>query len=177
MTATLTSTASIQCGAKYGNACVRRIQMFEQEDNPAPKRRIQIMSTNHSPFEAVLHFHSSFNVITPIYAISLYPMETLEEDENMLFNNGRTDTDGYLNAIIKYKDRGWKAGSRPSVFTFMNTRGGFSSLWAVGDNLCYMMRGPLYDSIHESDSATKLLIHSYEHRISANPHEIVKIVH
>ncbi|KAJ8085997.1 hypothetical protein PM082_004816 [Marasmius tenuissimus] len=168
-----------RCPGTYANPCVRRIQTFEQEDAPEPKRRIQVMSTNHAPFEAILHFHSSvaFNVITPIYAICLYPMETLEEDENVLFDNGHIETESYQNAITKYESRGWKAGKRPSVLTFMNARGGFSSMRAVGDRLCFIMPGPVYNSIHDSDAATRLQIHSYEHNISADPLECVEILH
>ncbi|KAK1223125.1 hypothetical protein PQX77_014012, partial [Marasmius sp. AFHP31] len=117
------------------------------------------------PIEAILNFHSSiaFNVLTPYFAICFYPLETLEEYENVVFDNGQTDSDDYKNAVSRYEQEGRFRYNHPSVSTMMNKRGGFSSVRAVGDKLCFIIGRPLHQFVPDLEYISKLCTHAYRH--------------
>ncbi|KIM40832.1 hypothetical protein M413DRAFT_40033, partial [Hebeloma cylindrosporum] len=71
----------------------------------AGSQRIQLITSTSSPFELVLHFHSTcvMNIITHDKAYSVFPRATFEERRSLVHVK---DTDS--TALTKYEERGWQ---------------------------------------------------------------------
>ncbi|KAF9474978.1 hypothetical protein BDN70DRAFT_841545 [Pholiota conissans] len=109
---------------------------FKKED---PPRKIQMITSLHSPLDRVLNFHSTcvMNVITHDTAYAFFPKGTFDERRAIYCVNTIAHTAG---AIEKYIQRGWDINKYITRHEFDDPAFAFSrGLRHVGDAKCWKL--------------------------------------
>jgi hypothetical protein len=124
-----------------------------------PDRKIQLITSYHSPLEVVFDFHSSKCVVLPIIselennwaacvmnfithekAYSLYPRATFEERRSLHSSHASWRKDSQTVARTKYARRGWLVVDRLTQSEIDNRTSAFAyGRRAVGDQYCWTM--------------------------------------
>ncbi|KDR77631.1 hypothetical protein GALMADRAFT_119757 [Galerina marginata CBS 339.88] len=118
----------------YFGRGVANVYNFHKED---PPRKVQLITSFHSPMEVILNFHSTcvMNVITHDMAYSLYPHATFEERRSLIISTEGSKQD---HARAKYAKRGWSLIERPSLDETKRPVSDFATgLRYVGDSRCW----------------------------------------
>lgn len=126
-----------------------------------PDRKIQLITSLHSPMEIILHFHSSadfasllsrlliltihptlptacvMNVISHNFAYSFYPLATFEQRRSLICATSGSKQD---EARAKYVSRGWTMEGSVQPWEMTSRRSDFrmGNRW-IGDRSCWNM--------------------------------------
>ncbi|KAH9480060.1 hypothetical protein JR316_0006657 [Psilocybe cubensis] len=133
---------------------------FEKQN---PCRKIQLITSHHSPLQLVLNYHSTcvMNIITHEKAYSLYPRGTFDERRSLL--NLPLKSERLQVATTKYSARGWKIVSKISTEEFENPRSAFShGLRYIGDGKCWTLSILPKLNLPDSTIETNSWVHLYD---------------
>ncbi|KAK7020647.1 hypothetical protein VNI00_017685 [Paramarasmius palmivorus] len=88
---------------RYRNRTIAGVFNFERKG-----RRVQIICVHAHPLATILHFHSTavMNFATDKEIFALYPFKTIIQRKSLVLQS--SERDDIINAIQKYKERGWE---------------------------------------------------------------------
>ncbi|KAF8961523.1 hypothetical protein BDZ97DRAFT_1733677 [Flammula alnicola] len=104
-----------------------------------PDRKIQLITSYHSPLEVVLNFHSTcvMNIITHEKAYSLYPKATFEQRRSLIIS---TEGSNQETARKKYATRGWSMVEQLTHEEYRHSGSAFAQGGRyVGDSKCWTL--------------------------------------
>lgn len=121
----------------YFGKGVGEVYDFHKSD---PDRKIQLITSYHSPLEVILNFHSTcvMNLITHEKAYSLYPRSTFEERRSLHSSDGSWRADSQMVAKNKYAGRGWLIVDRLTQAEIDDRTSAFAyGRRVIGDQYCW----------------------------------------
>ncbi|KAJ7590234.1 hypothetical protein C8J56DRAFT_1140083 [Mycena floridula] len=107
------------------------------------EKKIQLIAARSCPMDIILSFHSTvvMNVITARYAFALYPRLTFIYRQSLVCPTPGSDPQP---ALEKYRQRGWRLITQPTIFMVTETSYDFRALSRfIGDRRCWTVKLPL----------------------------------
>ncbi|KAF8802204.1 hypothetical protein BYT27DRAFT_7197291 [Phlegmacium glaucopus] len=128
---------ALRITTEYLNCGVANVYDFHKSN---PDRKIQLITSHHSPLEPILNFHSTcvMNLISHEKAYSLYPQGTFRDRRSLIVYGEGSSRQTEEFARGKYAARGWKLVEELTKDGIVHPTSEFSTRSRyVGDSKCW----------------------------------------